>query len=123
MSTNLAATAASVLAARDTRTDRELLTAFAQARNEDAFAALVHRHGPMVAAVCRRALGQAADADDAFQATFLLLARAAGSARWHPSVRGWLYATAAVARTARRRRATRVRHERAAARPEGTNPC
>jgi RNA polymerase sigma factor (sigma-70 family) len=93
-------------------TDRDLLRRFARDRDEAAFAVLVRRHGPMVQGVCRRVLGNPADADDAAQATFLVLARKAGSTRWRPSVASWLYATARqVALNARTARARRVKHE------------
>src|SRR5207248_72526 len=79
-------------------------------------AALVTRHGSMVLAACRRVLGNPADAEDACQAAFLVLARKAESARWQPSVAGWLYATARqVALNARTARTRRVKHEGAAA--------
>ena len=61
------------------RTDAQLLGAFLSRREETAFAALVARHGPMVRATCRRALGDTPDAEDAFQAVFLVLLRKAGS--------------------------------------------
>src|SRR5438046_5784689 len=82
--------------------DEALLAAFAEHHDEGAFAELVRRHGPMVLAACRRLLGNAQDAEDAFQATFLVLARKAGSVRWRGSAGPWLYATARrVAHTAR----------------------
>src|SRR5262245_18519690 len=84
--------------------DRELLHAFAGRRDEAAFAALVERHGPLVWGVCRRVLRDAHDAEDAFQATFLVLARKAGSVPWREDVSNWLYAVALrVARQARAR--------------------
>lgn len=73
---------------------------------DDSFAALVLRHGPMVLGTCRRMLGGSADADDAFQAVFLVLARKADSLRGSDDVGGWLRATAVrVGREARARRA------------------
>jgi DNA-directed RNA polymerase specialized sigma24 family protein len=61
--------------------DTELLRRFARDRDDDAFTMLVAQHGSMVFNCCRRALGDADDADDACQATFLVLARRAGSVR------------------------------------------
>jgi RNA polymerase sigma factor (sigma-70 family) len=105
--------------ARGPATDRDLLRRFARNKDEAAFAAVVHRHGPMVLGVCRRVLGNPADAEDACQATFLVLARKAAAGRWRPSVASWLYATGRqVALNARTARSRRLKHEgRAAARP------
>lgn len=66
---------------------RALLERFARQRDGDAFAVLMRRHGPMVLSVCRRVLHNSHDADDAFQAVFLLLLRRAGSLR-HPEQLG-----------------------------------
>ena len=94
-------------------TDGELLGRFVAARDEAAFEALVRRHGPAVLGVCRRVLGDAHDADDAFQAAFLLLVRKAGSVLKRESVGSWLYGvayrTSLAARTARLRRRARER--------------
>ncbi len=88
-------------------TDRELLRRFAADREEGAFAALVQRHGAAVLLVCRRVLGNEADAEDVFQATFLVLSRKAGVVAWRDSVRNWLRDVARrlalQARAARRR--------------------
>ncbi len=95
-----------------TMTDRQLLEGFALRREEAAFEALVRRHGPLVRGTCRRVLRNPADVDDAFQATFLVLARKAGSLRWHDSVAPWLYRVAyRVALKAKVRDARRQRHE------------
>ncbi len=61
--------------------DRQLLDAFLRRRDESAFTALLSRHGPMVLGVCRRLLRQEQDAEDAFQATFLVLFRRGASVR------------------------------------------
>src|SRR5438105_1790951 len=74
--------------------DGELLEKYVTRRDDDAFAALVFRHGPMVLGVCRRILGNEADAEDAFQATFLVLVRKARSIRPRAMVSNWLYGVA-----------------------------
>jgi RNA polymerase sigma factor (sigma-70 family) len=74
--------------------DRQLLERFARQRDEAAFAVLLHRHGRLVQGVCRRVLRGADEADDVFQATFLVLARRAGASGWSDSVGSWLYGVA-----------------------------
>jgi RNA polymerase sigma factor (sigma-70 family) len=94
------------------RTDGELLARFVAKRDEASFAALVRRHGPMVLAVCRRMLRHDQDAEDCFQATFMVLARKAATVK-RESVGSWLYAvayrTSLEARAVNVRRRTRER--------------
>ena len=89
----------------DAASDASLLERFVASRDEAAFEVLLWRHGPMVLGVCRRMLRCAQDAEDAFQAAFLLLARKAASIRRREAVAGWLYRTACrvALRPARRR--------------------
>src|SRR5262249_13561196 len=75
-------------------TDGELLARFAAERDESAFTLLVQRHGPMVLGVCRSILNDAHDADDVFQATFLVLVRKAPSIGKPESVASWLHGVA-----------------------------
>src|SRR5262245_15160128 len=90
-------------------TDAQLLHEFVQRREETAFAALVQRHAPMVYGVCRRMLSREPDAEDAFQATFMVLARRAGSIRKRQSLAGWLYGVARRVALKARLRAARQR--------------
>ena len=87
--------------------DRDLLGRFADEGDSAAFTELVARHGSLVLGVCRRMLRHEQDAEDAFQVTFLVLARKAGSVRWANTAAPWLHEVAT--RTALRARATIVR--------------
>ncbi len=92
--------------------DEQLLEQFIALSDDtagDAFAALVRRHGPMVYGVCRRLLGDAHDAEDAFQATFLVLARKAMSVVRREKLASWLYGVAVRTASAARVRAARRR--------------
>jgi RNA polymerase sigma factor (sigma-70 family) len=75
-------------------TDADLLACFVYCHDEAAFATLVRRHGPIVLGVCRRVLQDVHDAEDAFQATFLVLVRKASSLRQRELVANWLYGVA-----------------------------
>ena len=103
------------LAVRDKAglTDAELLAEYAGGRDGAAFEAIVRRHGPMVWGVCRRALPGRPDAEDAFQAVFLALARKAASVTPRELLPNWLHAVArTTALQARRAHARRAAHER-----------
>jgi RNA polymerase sigma factor (sigma-70 family) len=92
--------------------DERLVERLLAGRDEAAFEAIVRRHGPMVFRACWRVLRQEQDTEDAFQATFLILARQLHTVRKHASLASWLHGTAhRVALKARARGATRRRHE------------
>src|SRR5437667_8302529 len=101
----------------DAISDGDLLRRFFETHDEEAFEALVWRHGAMVLGVCRRVLGNGPDAEDAFQATFLVLVRRAAALTNSRPLGPWLYGVAL--RTARtlRTRQQRRREEPLAAEP------
>jgi RNA polymerase sigma factor (sigma-70 family) len=103
-----------------TASDADLLTRYARDRDEDAFAALVERHGPMVLRLAARLLTTSHDAEDAFQATFLILARRAASIRRRQSVAAWLHGVAY--RVALKARAARGRRPEQAPVPDPVDP-
>src|SRR5437762_6446620 len=103
--------------------DAQLLERFAHGHEETPFAALVRRHGPMVWSVARRVLPHEHDAEDVFQATFLLLARKAGSIHKAESVGSWLHGVAhRLALKTRLQQARRQSREQRAAQVQRTKP-
>jgi RNA polymerase sigma factor (sigma-70 family) len=106
-------------------TDAQLLECFISRRDEAAFEALVWRHGPMVVGVCRRVLRHAQDAEDAFQATFLILVRKAAAIGQRQLLGNWLYGvayrTALEARAKATRRRTRERQVSPMPEPEAAD--
>jgi RNA polymerase sigma factor (sigma-70 family) len=108
----------------DRPTDGELLESFLTTRDEAAFETLLRRHGPMVLGVCRRTLRNAHDAEDAFQATFLVLVCKASTIRPRERVGNWLYGvayrTALKARAMNARRRLKESAAREVVRPEPT---
>jgi RNA polymerase sigma factor (sigma-70 family) len=103
--------------------DQELLERFTGRSDEAAFAALVHRHGPMVLHLCRRVLRNNEAAEDAFQATFLVFCQKAASLRMQESVGGWLHSVAyRIAQKARIAAARRRKHEGRLSERQVTNP-
>jgi RNA polymerase sigma factor (sigma-70 family) len=115
-----------LLQAAGERTDGQLLESFVRRREEAALEALVRRHSPMVWGVCGRILHNHHDAEDAFQATFLVLVRKAASVKPRQMVGNWLYGvahqTALKARATRAKRQTREREMAAVPEPAATEP-
>lgn len=104
--------------------DCDLLERFVGARDEAAFTILIERHGPMVLGVCRRALPNFHDADDACQATFLVLARKASSVRKKTSLSAWLHGVACrVAANLKRDHARRKTREHGVDAPAPKDPA
>ena len=106
-------------------TDGELLECYATHRDEAAFEALVRRHGPMVLGVCRRLLQNPHDAEDAFQATFLVLVRKAAAIAPREKVGSWLYGAACLAAKKARASAAkrRTRERQVKDMPEPASPA
>jgi RNA polymerase sigma factor (sigma-70 family) len=103
--------------------DAALLERFVRCRDEDAFAALLSRHGPMVLGACRRVLGDAHAAEDVAQATFLVLARRAAAVRPPERLAAWLYGVARhLALKCRRADARRRGREAKAVRAASADP-
>ena len=91
-------------AARGTDTDRDLLTRFLREQDEVAFETLVRRHERLVRSAIAKVLSEPHDAEDAFQATFLILVRRAKSIDWHAGVGPWLFGVAHRVAVSRRSR-------------------
>jgi RNA polymerase sigma factor (sigma-70 family) len=116
---------AALLSLEEGPSDAQLLESFLVRRDEVAFEALLHRHGPMVLGVCRRVLRNVHDAEDALQATFLVLARRANSIRSRQVVGSWLYGvayrTAMKARVINAKRRTKERQAGEMTRPQSSS--
>ncbi|HEV3256015.1 MAG TPA: LpqB family beta-propeller domain-containing protein [Gemmataceae bacterium] len=105
------------------QTDAQLLDRFIKHQDEAAFESLLHRHGPLVLSVCREILDDAHDAEDAFQATFLVLVRKARSIRKRTALRSWLYGVAyRIAVRAKAHARKRRCHERQGVDMESAQP-
>jgi RNA polymerase sigma factor (sigma-70 family) len=102
--------------------DASLLERYLQTQDEAAFESLVLRHGPMVLGVCRRVLANDDDAEDAFQATFLVLLRKARSVRKRGALGAWLYGVAYRTALEARRAMAKRRAKEAKARPRAVAP-
>jgi RNA polymerase sigma factor (sigma-70 family) len=104
--------------------DGKLLDRFLTSQDETAFAVLMHRHGPMVLALCRRLTGDTHAAEDAFQATFLVLARRAAAIKRKAAVASWLYGVAQrIALRAKTQMAAGRRREKEFAEMPRTQPA
>jgi RNA polymerase sigma factor (sigma-70 family) len=103
-------------------TDHQLVDTFAARRDEAAFTTLVARHGPMVLRVCRRVLQHVQDAEDAFQATFLVLAKNIASIRQREALAGWLHRVAYNTALKAKRSAARRRTHEARLRTQESGP-
>lgn len=106
------------------QSDRESLCAFIRFNDQASFAAIIQRHGPMVLRVCQRVLLHAQDAEDAFQATFLILARRAATIDKAASIAGWLHGVACrVSLRAKRDAGRRRARERQSVSPTPQDPA
>ena len=106
---------------RSSATDAQLLGRFVRDRDDAAFAELVRRHGPLVLGVCRRTIADRHLADDAFQATFVVLARKVASIQSANHLGSWLYSVShKVALRARTMAGRRAKHETLTANPPDT---
>lgn len=118
MTANRTAPFFSRLVAASDEPDADLVHRYASARDAAAFESLVRRHGPLVFAICRRTLGREQDAEDAFQAAFLVLAQKAGRIREPQLLSAWLYGVAVRVANKAKSRAARRREEARAEVPE-----